>query len=65
MGGRSQRACEILSGEGFTSLVNMHGGLHGARDMAGSITEPGWEACGYPTESGPCAERGYDALKNA
>lgn len=46
-GVRSARACELLAVEGFTSLVNMHGGFSGARDATGAVTEPGWAACGF------------------
>lgn len=48
-GGRSQRACELLEGAGYSTLVNMYGGFHGATDMVGRVTEPGWSACGYET----------------
>src|SRR5262245_22923570 len=50
-GGRSQRACEMLQAEGYTRLVNMHGGFSGARNVLGVVTERGWAACGFPTES--------------
>lgn len=51
-GGRSARACDILSGAGYTSLVDQRAGWGGARDAAGRITEPGWEAAGLPTSQG-------------
>ena len=63
VGGRSQMACEVLEAEGFEHLVNMHGGFSGARDPFGNVQEAGWESLGYPTESGPNDERGYDALR--
>ena len=44
MGGRSERACQMLSAAGYTRLANMHGGFSGAED------EPGWESCGFPVE---------------
>jgi len=56
-GGRSMRACEMLVAEGYRSLVNMHGGFSGARDPLGRVVEPGWSACGFPTESGRAAGR--------
>jgi len=48
-GGRSERACELLAQQGWTSLVNMAGGYHGAYDMGGGVLEQGWAACGYDT----------------
>ena len=48
-GGRSERACVLLANQGFTTLVNMAGGFHGATDMSGSVLEPGWAACGFET----------------
>lgn len=48
-GGRSERACMLLAGQGYTTLVNMAGGFHGATDMSGSVLEPGWVACGFET----------------
>ena len=46
-GVRSAHACEILANEGYETLVNMHGGFSGARDPMGTVTEPGWQACGF------------------
>ena len=59
MGGRSMHACELLAQEGFTNLVNMHGGFHGAIDASGAVSEPGWAACGFSQEIGraSCRER--------
>jgi metal-sulfur cluster biosynthetic enzyme/rhodanese-related sulfurtransferase len=42
-GGRSTAACQILSGEGFTRLLNLAGGMHawtGPRDRDASIPPP-------------------------
>ena len=54
MGGRSQKAAEILAQAGYTDLTNVRGGFGGQRDMAGNILVPGWQAAGLPvtTESG-------------
>jgi len=62
MGGRSARACDALAREGFTELVNMHGGFSGARDAAGAVSEPGWEARGFPTATEAVEGRDYHAL---
>jgi rhodanese-related sulfurtransferase len=48
-GGRSRHACEQLLTEGYTNLVNMHGGYSGARDAGGRVVEPGWKDLGFPT----------------
>ncbi len=62
MGGRSSRACEILAAEGFTELVNMHGGFSGARDESGDVVQAGWAACGFPVASGAPSKRCYGDL---
>ena len=56
MGGRSQRACEMLAAEGYTDLANMVGGFNGSPD------QPGWVALGLPTATKAAAERTYDSL---
>lgn len=61
-GGRSARACEILVNAGYTELVNMAGGLMGARDPTGRV-EKGWAVLGYPIETASAAGRTYDALR--
>jgi len=62
-GPRSARACETLAGCGYTNLVNMHGGLHGVRDMLGRTVAPGWLALGYPVAATPDPDKSYDALQ--
>jgi rhodanese-related sulfurtransferase len=52
VGGRSQRACELLSAAGWTDLANVQGGFGGGRDAAGGIVS-GWRDAGLPVESGP------------
>jgi len=61
-GVRSLHACQILEGEGYTSLVNMQCGYSGARDATGAIVEPGWQASGFPTETSGPLERTYRKL---
>lgn len=63
-GGRSMHACEALVGEGYTELVNMHGGFSGARDQAGNIVQDGWEALGFPTTDDADPDRAYDTLRS-
>jgi len=63
-GGRSQRACEILAGQGYGGLVNMAGGFHGACDELGRVVEPGWAACGLPTARDSAPERTWRGLSS-
>ena len=52
-GGRSARAAEILSGAGYSRVLNMRGGFGGARDpQSGEVLEEGWSQLGLPTEQG-------------
>ncbi len=48
MGGRSQRACEILEQAGYSDLTNVRGGFGGARDASGVIVVVGWRDAGLP-----------------
>ena len=63
VGGRSQRACELLASQGYTDLVNMHGGFAGIADETGRVVEPGWQSSGFPTEAAAPADRTYEALR--
>jgi rhodanese-related sulfurtransferase len=51
VGGRSQRACEMLEAAGWTDLTNVVGGFGGARDATGRLV-PGWRDAGLPVETG-------------
>lgn len=48
-GGRSARACELMSQMGFTNVTNMRGGFGGLTDNTGKLVEPGWSTLGLPT----------------
>jgi rhodanese-related sulfurtransferase len=61
-GGRSQRACEILEGEGYTDLTNVIGGFGGQRDGSGAIIGKGWRDEGLPVSS-DVGDAGYQALR--
>ena len=61
-GGRSQRACELLAAEGYKSLVNMDGGMHGKTDPLGRPL-PGWHACGFPAEKAGDPARTWKSLR--
>ena len=41
-GQRSFRAADILQQQGYSSVCNVEGGFHGARDPAGRVIAPGW-----------------------
>ena len=55
----------MLERAGYANLVNLHGGMLGATDEAGRITEPGWVACGHPQTKESEAERTWKALSKA
>ncbi len=61
-GGRSARAAELLSREGYTSLVDMRGGYGGEVDKSGVVVCVGWAARGLPcsTECEPGCD--YEAI---
>jgi rhodanese-related sulfurtransferase len=63
VGGRSQRACEILAQAGYTNLANIQGGFGGARDRAGNLVAKGWVDSSLPVETGAPAGRSYADLK--
>ena len=44
------------------NLVNMHGGLYGATDETGRVSEPGWSACGFETTRKSLAGRTWAEL---
>lgn len=56
-GGRSARACEIMSQIGYTNVTNVRGGFVGAMDNFGRVSEPGWSMLNLPT----CTECGDGA----
>ena len=62
-GGRSQSACELLAGEGWTNLVNLANGFLGVRDPMGRVLRAGWQAAGLPCESEAPPERTYASLR--
>lgn len=61
-GGRSARACEIMSQMGYTNVANIRGGFVGAMDNVGRVTEPGWSMLNLPTCTECGAEAPYEAL---
>ena len=61
-GGRSARACEIISQMGYTNVTNVRSGFVGAMDNSGRVTEPGWSMLNLPTCSQCADEASYEAL---
>jgi len=56
MGGRSQRACEILSRIGYTNLFNIDGGF------GGNEHQKGWQDCGLPVSTDNGEGVSYESL---
>lgn len=60
-GGRSARACDVMSQMGYNDVTNIRGGFVGAMDNTGQVIEPGWSMLNLPT----CAECSDDARYDA
>ena len=56
MGGRSQRACELMQRIGYTDLSNIRGGFGGSPD------QPGWSQLGLPVSADAGPGVGYESL---
>jgi rhodanese-related sulfurtransferase len=66
VGGRSQRAAQMLEAFGFRDVSTVRGGFDGSRDpMSGRTLDPGWADSGLPVETGVPAGKGYAALLDA
>ena len=61
-GGRSARACDVMSQMGYTNVANIRGGFVGAMDNMGRVTEPGWSMLNLPTCNECSNEASYEAL---
>jgi rhodanese-related sulfurtransferase len=61
-GMRSERAAEMLSQAGYTTVVNLQGGFGGARDASGQVVTPGWAASGLSVSHDCPADASYAAL---
>jgi rhodanese-related sulfurtransferase len=64
-GGRSAQAAALLEAAGYTSLVDMRGGMAGERDMFGRVSVPGWVEAGLPVETTAGADQSYAELSKA
>lgn len=56
MGGRSQRACEILNALGYEKIFNIDGGF------GGNDHQPGWQDLGLPVSLDNGDGVGYESL---
>jgi len=63
-GGRSQRACELLTQAGYASLHNIQGGFGGAKDPFGRLVQPGWSQLGLPVSQSNAASESYESLRD-
>jgi rhodanese-related sulfurtransferase len=61
-GGRSARACELMSQMGFTDVANVRGGYVGVMDQSGQVVEPGWSLVDLPCSIDSKAEAQYQTL---
>lgn len=61
-GGRSARACEVMSQMGYTNVANVRGGFVGAMDNFGRVVEPGWSMLNLPICSNCSDDARYEVL---
>src|SRR5262249_54974088 len=61
-GGRSAKACEMLSAAGYTTLANVDGGFGGRRDFIGRVVQKGWRELGLPESSDNSPGVSYESL---
>ena len=61
-GGRSARAVEMMTGAGFTDLIDLRGGFV-AEVVNGAVTCQGWSHYDLPVETDAQAGRDYESLK--
>ena len=61
-GGRSARACDMLSQVGYANVTNIRGGFVAATDNFGNVVEPGWSMLGLPTSTEAGEDARYDVL---
>jgi hypothetical protein len=53
-----------MTAEGYTGLVDMEGGMHGAFSQeTGELIEAGWGACGLAETVESAPERTWEALR--
>lgn len=61
-GNRSLRAAELLTGQGYTDVIDVRGGWLGEAGPAGQVVVRGWEALALPIAHEAEAGRSYAEL---
>ena len=61
-GGRSARACDIMSQLGYADVTNVLGGFVGQSDNTGQVVQPGWSMLSLPLCTTCKDEARYDSL---
>jgi len=61
-GGRSARACDIMSQLGYTDVANVLGGFGGQSDNTGQVVQPGWSMLNLPQCSNCVDDAHYEWL---
>jgi rhodanese-related sulfurtransferase len=61
-GGRSARACDVLSQLGYANVANVRGGFIGVMDNLGRVVEPGWSLLDFPICTSCDQDSQYDRL---
>ncbi|HCU24129.1 MAG TPA: rhodanese-like domain-containing protein [Deltaproteobacteria bacterium] len=65
VGGRSQKACEMLAMQGYSLLYNVYGGFGGGRNPETGEAQPGWKDLGLPTSTENGEGVSYESLKKS
>jgi rhodanese-related sulfurtransferase len=61
-GGRSARACDIMTQLGYTDVANVLGGFVGQSDNTGQVVQPGWSMLNLPQCSNCQDDARYESL---
>jgi rhodanese-related sulfurtransferase len=61
-GGRSLRAAELLTSEGYLEIVDQRAGWDGARDPFGRVVDAGWSQSQLPIEAEAAPGRSWREL---
>lgn len=62
-GKRSESACRVLEGSGYTNLSNVAGGFGGVKDPTGRVVQPGWSQLGLPVSTDTGEGVSYESLR--
>jgi rhodanese-related sulfurtransferase len=61
-GGRSARACDIMTQLGYSDVANVVGGFVAQSDNTGRVVQPGWSMLNLPQCTNCREEARYDSL---